>query len=192
MFESGIQSVPQRIVSLAQPWVQPIVRGKAHANTEFGAKLHISLVNGYARIERLNFELNNESEDLWGEVNRYRERYGCYPERVLADKIYRNQQTLVFCEEHGIRLYGPALGNPPKNHNLSRQAKKQQLNEQRDTLEKLTQQINDLEQSVKNSQIPADAINRDIEFIMGRKELVFSNSALGYQITRGGKRAKYQ
>ena len=32
------------------------MRGKAHANTEFGSKLHISLVNGYARIERLDFE----------------------------------------------------------------------------------------------------------------------------------------
>ena len=55
---------------------------------------------------------------------RYRERYGCYPERILADKIYRNRQTLVFCKEHGIRLSGPALGKPPKNQILSRQAKK--------------------------------------------------------------------
>ncbi len=44
MFESRTHSIPRRIVSLAQPWVRPIVRGKAHANTEFGSKLHISLV----------------------------------------------------------------------------------------------------------------------------------------------------
>lgn len=36
------------------------------------------------------------------------------PERILADKIYRNRQTLAFCKEHGIRLSGPALGKPPK------------------------------------------------------------------------------
>ena len=124
MFESGTHSIPRRIVSLAQPWVRPIVRGKAHANTEFGPKLHISLVDGYARIERLDFEPFNESEDLWRAVARYRERYGCYPERILADKIYRNRQTLAFCKEHGIRLSGPALGKPPKNRILSRQAKK--------------------------------------------------------------------
>ncbi|MBD5148892.1 MAG: IS5 family transposase [Oscillibacter sp.] len=124
MFESGTHSIPRRIVSLAQPWVRPIVRGKAHANTEFGPKLHISLVDGYARIERLDFEPFNESEDLWRAVLRYRERYGCYPERILADKIYRNRQTLAFCKEHGIRLSGPALGKPPKNQILSRQAKK--------------------------------------------------------------------
>ncbi len=126
MFESGTHSIPRRIVSLAQPWVRPIVRGKAHANTEFGAKLHISLVNGYTRIERLDFEPYNESEDFWRAVARYRERTGCYPERILADKIYRNRQTLAFCKEHGIRLSGSALGKPPKNQNLSRQAKKQE------------------------------------------------------------------
>ena len=126
MFESGTHSIPRRIVSLAQPWVRPIVRGKTHVNTEFGAKLHISLVDGYARIERLDFEPFIESEDFWRAVARYRERYGCYPERILADKIYRNRQTLAFCKEHGIRLSGPALGKPPKNLVLSRQAKKQE------------------------------------------------------------------
>ena len=50
--------------------------------------------------------------------------------------------------------------------------------------------IRDLEVQVKNSQIPADAINREIAFIMGRSELVFSNSDLGYTITRNGKTAK--
>ncbi len=51
---------------------------------------------------------------------------GRYPERILADKIYRNRQTLAFCKEHGIRLSGPLLGKPPKNQNLSPQAKKQE------------------------------------------------------------------
>ncbi len=126
MFDSRIHSISRRIVSLAQPWVRPIVRGKAHANTEFGAKLNISLVNGYVRIERLDFEPYNESEDFWRAVERYQERSGCYPERILADKIYRNRQTLAFCREHGIRLSGPALGKPPKDQSISRQTKKQE------------------------------------------------------------------
>lgn len=124
--ESGTHSVPRRIVSLSQPWVRPIVRGKAYANTEFGAKLHISLVDGYARIERLDFEPYHEGEDFWRAVHRYHARYGRWPERILADKIYRNRQTLAFCKEHGIRLSGPALGRPPKDRNLSRQAKKRE------------------------------------------------------------------
>jgi len=126
MFESKTHSVPRRIASLAQPWVCPIVRGKAHANTEFGTKLHISRINGDGRIGRLDFEPYNESEDIWKAIARYREHYGCYPECILVDKIYRNRQTLALCKEHGIRLPGPALGKPLKNRNLTRLAKKQE------------------------------------------------------------------
>ena len=126
MLESGTHSIPGRIVSFSQPWVRPIVRGKVHANTEFGAKLHISLVDGYARMERLDFEAYNESADFWKAVYRYHDRYGCWPERILADKIYRSRQTLAFCKEHGIRLSGPALGRPSKDQNLTRQMKYQE------------------------------------------------------------------
>lgn len=126
MFENETHRTPRRIVSPTQPWVRPIIRGKARVNTEFGAKLHISLVNGYARIERLDFEPYNESEDFWNAVRRYHDRFDHWPERILADKIYLNRQTLVFCKEHVIRLSGPALGKPPKDGKLSRQAKKQE------------------------------------------------------------------
>lgn len=46
MYENHTHSVEDRIVSLSQSWIRLIVRGKAHANTEFGAKLHISMVDG--------------------------------------------------------------------------------------------------------------------------------------------------
>ena len=126
MFETNTHSIPRRIVSLSQPFVRPIVRGKARAKTEFGAKLHISLVDGYVRIERLSFEPYNEAGDFFHIVERYRERYGKYPKRILADKLYRNRETLAFCKENGIRLTGPALGRPPKDKELSRQTKQEE------------------------------------------------------------------
>lgn len=126
LFETNSHSIPQRIVSLSQPFVRPIVRGKARARTEFGAKLHISLVDGYARIERLSFEPYNEAGDFFHIVDRYRGQYGMYPVRILADKLYRNRETLAFCRENGIRLTGPALGRPPKDRGLSRQAKREE------------------------------------------------------------------
>jgi ribosomal protein L34E len=125
MFETRTHSVPHRIVSLSQPWVRPIVRGKAKAKTEFGAKLHISLVDGYARMERLSFEAFNEANDFYRIVERYRQRYGRYPSRILADQLYRNRGTLAFCKEKGIQLTGPALGRPPKDSALSKQARRQ-------------------------------------------------------------------
>ena len=33
-----VHTAPGRIVRVSQPWAGPIVRGKIHANTEFGAK----------------------------------------------------------------------------------------------------------------------------------------------------------
>jgi IS5 family transposase len=47
MLNTNTHVVEKRIVNLYQPHVRPIVRGKAKAKTEFDAKLHISMVNGY-------------------------------------------------------------------------------------------------------------------------------------------------
>lgn len=46
MYDDRNHSVSDRIVSLSQPWLRPIIRGKAKAAVEFGAKLDISVVNG--------------------------------------------------------------------------------------------------------------------------------------------------
>ena len=116
MYENKVHSVPDRIVSISQPYIRPIVRGKAAAPVEFGAKLDLSLdEKGMARIERMSFDAYNESDVLISAVERYRARTGHYPERVLADQIYRNRTNRAFCKEHGIRISGPALGRPKKN-----------------------------------------------------------------------------
>ena len=120
MYEEKSHSVPDRIVSISQPYIRPIVRGKASATVEFGAKLDISIVEGFARIEKLSFDAYNESEVLQSAVNRYHEKYGHYPQKVLADKIYRNRDNLNFCKLHGIRLSGPSLGRPKKDVEVDR------------------------------------------------------------------------
>ena len=125
MYEKKNHQMERRIVSLSQPYVRPIVRGKVKANTEFGAKLHVSLEDGYGRIERLDFEAYNESEDLPKIVERYRERTGHYPKRLLADKIYRTRDNLAYCKEHGIRLSGPPLGRPRKDELRDRKSEYQ-------------------------------------------------------------------
>lgn len=116
MYENKVHSVPDRIVSISQPYIRPIVRGKAAAPVEFGAKLDLSIdENGFARLERVSFDAYNESDVLIGAIERYKERTGHYPERALADKIYRNRDNLAYCRLHGIRLSGPSLGRPRKN-----------------------------------------------------------------------------
>ena len=113
MYDNKIHSVENRIVSISQPWIRPIVRGKSNAPVEFGAKLDISIDSeGYARIEKISFDAYNESVCLKEAVERFKERTGHYPERVLADQIYRTRENRSFCKENGIRLSGPKLGRP--------------------------------------------------------------------------------
>ena len=114
MYETRTHTVEDRIVSISRPYLRPIVRGKAKAPVEFGAKLDISVADGYTRIETLSFDAYNEATFLKIVIERYRHRTGHFPQRVLADKIYRNRENLRFCKEHGIRLSGPALGRPKK------------------------------------------------------------------------------
>lgn len=111
MYDNRTHSVPDRIVSLSQPFVRPIVRGKP---VEFGAKLDISVVDGWARLEFCSFDAYNEAGNLQEMAERFREREGHYPSRILADKIYRNRENLSYCKARGIRLSGPALGRPKK------------------------------------------------------------------------------
>ena len=100
---------------MSQPFVRPIVRGKAGKPVEFGAKLDISVVDGWTRLECYSFDAYNEAGNLKVMAERFREREGYYPARILADKIYRNRDNLSYCKEHGIRLSGPALGRPKKD-----------------------------------------------------------------------------
>ena len=115
MYDNRTHSVPDRIVSVSQPFVRPIVRGKVGNPVEFGAKLDISVVDGWTRLEYYSFDAYNESGNLQEMAERFREREGHYPGRILADKIYRTRENLAYCKKHNIRLSGPALGRPRKN-----------------------------------------------------------------------------
>lgn len=120
MYDAHSHKVSDRIVSLSQPWLRPIVRGKAKAAVEFGAKLDISVVNGWTRLEVCSFDAYHEAGGLPDMLERYKERTGRYPARVLADKIYRNRENLAYCKERNIRLSGPALGRPRKDAQLDK------------------------------------------------------------------------
>jgi len=120
MYDNHTHKVENRIISLSQPYLRPIVRGKAKAAVEFGAKLDISVSNGFVRLEKQSFEAYNEATVLMDVIERYKERTGSYPVRVLADKIYRNRDNIAWCKLHGIRLSGPALGRPRKGEVINK------------------------------------------------------------------------
>lgn len=115
MYDQRSHKMEDRIVSIHQPHVRPIVRGKAKASVEFGAKIAVSMTKGYAFMDKLSWDSFNESTTLIEVIEQYRKRLGHYPAVVQADQIYRTRENRSFCKEHGIRLSGPALGRPRKD-----------------------------------------------------------------------------
>ncbi|WP_185467355.1 transposase [Synechococcus sp. BSA11S] len=109
------RSMPDRIVNLVQRQVRPIVRGKARAAVEVGAKISVSIRNGFAFLHRLSWDPYNEGEGLIPQALKYKKEYGCYPERICADRIYINTKNRHFCARNSIRLSGKRLGRPPKD-----------------------------------------------------------------------------
>jgi len=114
MYRNKVNRVDNRIVSISQPHVRPIVRGKAGKNVEFGAKISLSLTDGFSFIDHLSWDSFNEAKDLIPQIEKYRERYGYYPASVHADKIYQNRENRKFCKENNIRMSGKPLGRPRK------------------------------------------------------------------------------
>ena len=126
MYQNRVHKTDDRIVSLHMPFIRPIVRGKATADVEFGAKLAISTVNGFSFMEHLSFDAFNEGNTLIASVNNYHQRFGFYPKAVIVDKIYRNRENISFCKSLGIRLSGPPLGRPAKDIELQRAQRREE------------------------------------------------------------------
>lgn len=134
MYENRTHSISDRIVSLYQPHVRPIVRGKAKSLVEFGAKVSISLVDGFSFVDKIGWDAYNESCDLIEQIKQYQKQFGFYPESVHADKIYRTQDNRQFCKKHGIRLSGPPLGRPTADADLLKAQKKIQHQDECDRI----------------------------------------------------------
>lgn len=114
MLASGTHHCANRIVSVFQPHVRPIVRGKAKANTEFGAKIGVSVVEGYTFIDHHSWDAYNESSDLSLQIQLFKERFGCLPATVLADKIYMNRTNRNILKDLEVHTYCKPLGRPPE------------------------------------------------------------------------------
>jgi transposase, IS5 family len=100
-------SCPDRIVSIYQPHVRPIPRGKKKSKTEFGSKLGVSLDNGFARIDTFSWNAYNEGTDLKKQIEAYRIVHGHYPELVLADQIYATKENRKWLKKRNIRITAP-------------------------------------------------------------------------------------
>lgn len=114
MLANGTHTCANRIVSIFQPHIRPIVRGKAKAKTEFGAKIGASIYEGYTFIDHYSWDAYNESSDMALHIKLFEERFGYLPAIILANKIYMNTDNRKLLKEYETNTYSKPLGRPPK------------------------------------------------------------------------------
>jgi hypothetical protein len=115
MYTTKTRRCNNRIVSISQPYVRPIIRGKQNKPVEFGAKLSVSLTDdGFARVDHLRWDAFREDLDLKSQVEHYHQRTGVYPEKVLADPLYGTRENRNYLKSKGIHFAGKPLGRPKK------------------------------------------------------------------------------
>ena len=110
MYDERTHKVENRIVSIAQPWLRPIVRGKANAPVEFGAKAATARIGGFSFMIHMDYENFPEAQYLEKSAEEYRRIFGFYPKTIIGDRIYGNRSNRDYCKSKGIRLSGPGLG----------------------------------------------------------------------------------
>ena len=130
MYDSKQKRCDNRIVSISQPHVRPIIRGKLNKPVEFGAKLSASLNgDGLAFVDHLSWDAFHEGGDLEMQVEAYHKRNGYYPEKVLGDPIYGTRDNRRYLDKKDIHFAGKPLGRPRKvtdeNKEELKQLKKQ-------------------------------------------------------------------
>jgi len=133
MYDSKQKRCDNRIVSISQPYVRPIIRGKLNKPVEFGAKLSASLNgDGLAFVDHLSWDAFHEGHDLEMQVEAYHKRYGYYPEKVLGDPIYGTRDNRHYLDEKGIHFAGKPLGRPRKMTDENKEELKQLKKQRRE------------------------------------------------------------
>jgi hypothetical protein len=112
MYDNKSHSIEHRIVSIHQPHVRPIVRGKTNANVEFGSKIQVSIMNGITFLDDLSWDAFNEGTRLISTVEKYKRRFGYYPQKIFADKIFCNRDNRAKLTALKIALVAKPLGRP--------------------------------------------------------------------------------
>ena len=124
MYEKRIHQCDDRIVSISQPWIRPIIRGKAGAHTEFGLKTTFCKVEGNVYVGKMSFDNYNEGDTLIEIIKNYHKDFNVYPAEVLADQIYHNKANRNYCKEHEIKFVGKKLGRKTGDEQKARHSGK--------------------------------------------------------------------
>jgi len=120
-FDHPKVSIKNRIVSLAKPYLRPIVRGKETKRVEFGMKVHEMQVDGINFIEHWNYEAYHEGirmkQTIWKHQHLFKKKCKLFG----GDQLYANNKNRRYCTKHNIKTCFKAKGKPPTNLTIRKQ-----------------------------------------------------------------------
>lgn len=176
MYIKNTKSCKDRIVNIAQPFVRPIVRGKAGSNVEFGSKICVSqLSNNIAFIDDISWDNKNEAMLLKEHVDQYKKRFGHYPEKVYGDQVYGNRENRKYLKSLNIEYVGKALGRPKLSDTAVAKKERKKAYSRRNRIEglfglaKRTYDLNCIKAKTKET---SEAWVRSIIMVMNLKALL--------------------
>lgn len=124
MAERKVFRVKDRIVSFHWPEVRPMVRGKDGKEVEFGPKVLLSLVGGFTFLDKLSYDAYNESQELKGSLQSYRDRFGKLPREVIADRIFGTRWNRKLLKRLHIKEAFKPLGRAKLKEGKRQEARK--------------------------------------------------------------------
>jgi len=108
--------VKERIVSIFQPHIRPMVRGKYPVEVEFGPKALINLKNDFLFLEDLRFNNVSDVHLLKPSIQGYKERFGSLPTQLATDRGFWSKENYNLAQDYGILKI--AMENKGKNSHL--------------------------------------------------------------------------
>jgi hypothetical protein len=124
-FDHPKVKIKDRIVSLAKPYLRPIVRGKEVKRVEFGMKVHEMQIDGINFIEHWDFNAFHEGirmkKTLWRHQYLFRQKVKLFG----GDQLYANNANRRYCSGQNIQTCFVAKGKPTSDKTIKKQ--KQQI-----------------------------------------------------------------
>lgn len=122
-FDNPKAKIKSRIISLAKPYLRPIVRGKETKRVEFGMKVHEMQIDGINFIEHWNFEAYHEGirmkQTLWKHQNLFKRKCSFFG----GDQIYANNKNRRYCTNQNIETCFKPKGKLPADLTVRKQKK---------------------------------------------------------------------
>ena len=126
MYDNKTHVVEDRIVSIAQPHIRPIVRGKSGAPVEFGAKVATAHIGGFTFVIHTGYDNFSEGKYLEKTAEEFKRLFGFYPKVIVGDKAYPTRENRKYCKSNGIRLSCRKMGRMSEEE---KEAERKQLYE---------------------------------------------------------------